>query len=1232
MMIRSCSVCALGAHTRLIGLLGLVALAALVAALPLPSPPAAASEKTALSAPQAHLAGTSPAPLHALTDTVKLTATLGTTTTFSITITNPSTATTITPLLYEAQPVPPAGVAPQSNSFAVPQRVALPEQEPRLDPQIMRDMAEAPDRRAGFLVFLHAQPDLSPAYHISPWDERGRFVYEILFNNARLSQRNLRLWLDEQEVAYRPLWIVNAIEVKAGSPAVLQALEARTDVALLRANHVVNLGRERLAATSTNCQPDDHGICWNIRSVGADRVWYTFGVSGQGITVASIDSGVFASHQALIEQYRGYEGSGVEPRHSYNWFDAHSGTNTPTDAGEHGTHTMGTMVGRGDGSDNQPAVGVAPGATWIAARGCDSQVCKDADLFAAAQWLLAPTDETNANPRPDMRPHIINNSWASAEGNDDFYHGFVTAWRAAGIFPVFAAGNDIAGVTCGSIVSPGDYSEVLTAGSVTQYNDLSSFSRVGPTHDGRIKPDLTAPGSSIASTTSTGNLAYRNMSGTSMAAPHVAGAVALLWAANPTLIGNYEETYALLTQNAAPRTEEAYDAPPFATCPARSVPNNIFGYGTLDTYQAVEQAKVDLPWLDLPAVPADPMLPASSRGITLTIDARQVYEPGTYEGRVLVSTGDLSDPLRTISVLLTVVPPEVHATVSGTVRDEEGEPIGDSVIAIDISNGTKLRLGTTSTYSVTLPANYDQPTIYTFTARATGYVTRHTTLTLTHSTHITRDIEMLRDKPRLQLGTEPLSVTLAYGESLSPTLMVQNTGTQSLEYSASSPIYRFSVQRSDEPDGPTPAWVEPPAGAVFLTLEDDSFSEAVDLGFAFPFASHTYHSVQIGSNGLLVFEDLQSAEGFIPWCESPFPELHLPETSGAAILPLRIDLNPEQGGNIWYGWLHETGAETAEGEDTEQRFVVSYENVSLYDQPANTFTFQVLLTASGNVQFNYQQVGELSIYAANGLQLMQDEWQLLGCSTTTPITSGLTINLRPQPATDLWLTLPPSTSTALPPGETTAITMGLNWVSPFEAQPYQGTVTLHTNDPQNAVVQRSIHLYTRPNRQFITFSGSEGATLPIMTSSGEALAIHIPEGTFAQTTTLEYLEAPPPTDIPDNYGFADHAFIVRAYQNGALLPRLALSPPLSVTLTYDDTNLEEKEENSLMLYYKDTSELVALHENWHRLPSSPGTPILRDMDSNRLTFGLPHLGKFALFYPQDIHAVYLPLVSHSGQP
>ena len=153
----------------------------------------------------------------------------------------------------------------------------------------------------------------------------------------------------------------------------------------------------------------------------------------------------------------------------------------------------------------------------------------------------------------------------------------IQAWLASGIFPMFSNGNS--GPSCLSSGSPGDYAESYSAGAFDINNVIASFSSRG-TADGRIKPNIAAPGVSIRSSVADGG--YAAFNGTSMAAPHVAGTVALMWSAAPAMRGDIAQTRALLDSTAVDGND--------TTCGGTAANNNVWGEGRLDAYKAVEQA------------------------------------------------------------------------------------------------------------------------------------------------------------------------------------------------------------------------------------------------------------------------------------------------------------------------------------------------------------------------------------------------------------------------------------------------------------------------------------------------------------------------------------------------------------------------------------------------------------------------------------------------------------------
>ena len=288
---------------------------------------------------------------------------------------------------------------------------------------------------ASFWIVLHGNATVAPAASIRNRSRRGEVVYERLTSYARESQAPVRAWLDAHGLQYQAYWIVNAIFVKSAGPSIVDSLAARPDVKEIRANHSYPIPKETRVSSSA-ARPATAE--WGLNAIHAPQVWSTFNDRGEGIVISSIDTGVRYSHQALVGKYRGNLGGGNFDN-NYNWWDplGECPTSDPCDTGNptHGTHTMGTMIGD-DGDPGTNQIGVAPHAKWISAKGC----CLDTALISSGQWILAPTDLNGDNPRPDLRPDIVNNSWGGGSG-DPFFQPEVQAWVAAGIFPAFSNGK-----------------------------------------------------------------------------------------------------------------------------------------------------------------------------------------------------------------------------------------------------------------------------------------------------------------------------------------------------------------------------------------------------------------------------------------------------------------------------------------------------------------------------------------------------------------------------------------------------------------------------------------------------------------------------------------------------------------------------------------------------------------------------------------------------------------------
>lgn len=326
-------------------------------------------------------------------------------------------------------------------------------------------------------------------------------------------------------------------------------------------------------------QGRDPDVEWNISLIGADKVWDEFDVRGAGIVVGQSDSGVDGTHPAIRRQYRGYNQGD-----DYNWFDPWDGTTSPNDEGGHGTHTMGTILGK-DG------IGIAPDAQWIGCVNLDRNLGNPALYLDCMQFMLAPFPH-GGDPFKDGDPskavHVMNNSWGcpSIEGCDpDALKDAADNLRYAGIFVVVSTGND--GPNCETVASPLSlYDSVFSVGAIDQYGDMADFSSRGPVTidgSGRMKPDIAAPGVDILSALPEDT--YGPNSGTSMAGPHLVGVVALIWSAQPDLIGDINGTEQLIIDTARPYTGSTSPG-----CFTGNDPNAAYGYGIVDVYAAVKKA------------------------------------------------------------------------------------------------------------------------------------------------------------------------------------------------------------------------------------------------------------------------------------------------------------------------------------------------------------------------------------------------------------------------------------------------------------------------------------------------------------------------------------------------------------------------------------------------------------------------------------------------------------------
>lgn len=431
------------------------------------------------------------------------------------------------------------------------------------------------------LLVLSEQADVSGAARLHGKKEKGRHVVERLRAAAERSQKPLLAELRQRRLPHRSYWIVNMIWTRLDAAAVAD-LAQRADILRVAANPSVALALPPLEPGEAT-EPRPAAIETSLTHVGAPALW-TAGIDGTAVVVAGADTGYLWDHAALKNQYRGWNGSTAD--HAYHWHDAIHTTGSscgadspvPCDDNNHGTHTMGTMVGN-DGAANQ--IGMAPGARWIGCRNMDRGNGTPATYSECFQFFLAPTDGAGENPNPDLAPDVINNSWGCppSEGCTDpvVLQTVIENVRAAGIVPVVSAGNSGSG--CSTVNTPAAiYDAAFTVGATDNADLIASFSSRGTVTvdgSGRLKPDISAPGVSIRSSLRNGS--YGSLSGTSMSGPHVVGLVALLISGAPCLRGDVDAIEQLIIATSVPRTSGQNCGGILGS----EVPNPIYGHGAI---------------------------------------------------------------------------------------------------------------------------------------------------------------------------------------------------------------------------------------------------------------------------------------------------------------------------------------------------------------------------------------------------------------------------------------------------------------------------------------------------------------------------------------------------------------------------------------------------------------------------------------------------------------------------
>ncbi|MBT4292315.1 S8 family serine peptidase [bacterium] len=345
--------------------------------------------------------------------------------------------------------------------------------------------------------------------------ERINLYRRLAFESQEPLIRELRNELGTEIKIGEQFWVKNSFRL-TGKPRTIKRIARKKDIKKISRNGGIRMFDGSPVQLSG---PPPAGIPANILQVASQSCW-DVGVNGRNIIIGHTDTGVDYDHPALSNSFSGY------------WFDAINGEPRPYDDHGHGTHTIGTVLG-GDGNGSFPYdIGVAPEAKWVGVKvmNQDGKGTYE-ECLKGLQFL--------AELKAEVDIKIVLGSWSVDNRKEDLFYDISKTFLSLDMLPIFAVGNS--GPTVGTAEVPANYPTVLAVGAVDQNNQVASFSSRGPAPDLEAwnisefwldtawqftKPDMSAPGVAVLSSTLDDSYALWN--GSSMAAPHVAGAAALL--------------------------------------------------------------------------------------------------------------------------------------------------------------------------------------------------------------------------------------------------------------------------------------------------------------------------------------------------------------------------------------------------------------------------------------------------------------------------------------------------------------------------------------------------------------------------------------------------------------------------------------------------------------------------------------------------------------------------------